>query len=169
MTTLMILQVFVSVLFFVNKVFIFNGRKTGWLIGMIAAALGAIYFHRIGYNVYVTLEFGLIVLMGYGFFKGNKKNPKVERTIQVFTVLAMSMMTIFAFSGFITLIELGSSLGLLAGAYFLTHSQIRLGWFVNAIAHLLGIILGWEKGAYVFVFFQALSVIISIMGTVRKK
>lgn len=158
------LQVSVSLIFFVNKVLVLIGKKSGWLLGVLAAFLAIFYFYCIGLYVYTALEFGLIVLMGYGFFKSEERKPYVETAIRGVTAIVMFALTWFAFSGFITIIELFSSLGLLAGTYFLTHEKVRVGWLLYSMAHVLAAILGYYKEQQFFADFQIASAIVSLIG-----
>lgn len=166
---ILFLQIAVSLIFFVNKVFILVEKKSGWLIGAIAASLAVFYFYLIGLYVYTGLEVGLIILMGYGFFKKERKNPKVEMFIQSVTVLIMFLLTLLAFQGFMTALELVSSLCLVVGTYFLTHNKARAGWIIYAVAHTMAAVLGYSKGQQFFADFQVASVIISIVGVTTKK
>lgn len=163
------LQIAVSILFFLHKVFIFAGRKTGWLLGITAATLATFYFYAIGLYVYTALEIGLIILFAYGFFKQENKAPAVESLIRFVTMVVMSALAIFAFNGLITIIEFISSIGLVIGTYLLTHQKVHSGWALYCLAHTLAAVLGYSKGQYIFAFFQAGSAVISAIGSMRRK
>lgn len=162
-----ILQILVSVIFFTNKVLVLAEKKVGWLLGAIAAIIAVFYFYLIGFYVYTVLEFGLIVLMGYGFLKRGKKNPKVETLIRLLIIVVMVALAFFAFSGLITIIELISSLGLLIGTYMLTHHKNRIGWLLYALGHSLAAILGYSKEQRFFADFQIASAIVSFVGALK--
>ena len=162
------LQVSVSLLFFMNKVFILIGKKSGWLIGAIAASLAIFYFYFIGLYVYTVLEVGLVILMSYGFFKKDEKKPKTEMIIRLVTVVVMLIQTGLAFKGMITIVELSSSLGLVVGTFFLTHQKIKAGWILYGIGHILTAILGYNKGQQFFADFQIASAIVSFIGCIKK-
>ncbi len=164
----MILQIAVAIIFFTNKVLVLAGRKSGWLVGALAALIAIFYFYRIGLYVYTALEVGLIILMVYGFMKKDEKKPRVETMIRLVTVLVMLALAIFAFSGVITVVEFASSIGLLMGTYFLTHNKIRLGWIFYALAHSLASILGYSKGQQIFADFQVASAIVSYIAIFKK-
>jgi hypothetical protein len=169
MTLILLLQILVSLIFFANKVFVLAGKKTGWLLGAVAATIAVFYFFLIELYVYTALEFGLIILMGYGFFKKEKKSPRTEKAIQATTVTAMLLLALFACSGLMTLVELLSSLGLLAGTYALTHSKQRTGWLLYVVAHCLAALLGYNKGQLFFADFQIASAIVSLVGAIQVK
>lgn len=166
---IMSLQIAVSLIYFTNKVFILLNKKVGWLVGAIAASLATIYFSLIGLHVYVTLNVGLIILMGYGFLKGEKKKPKVETFIKIVTIAVMFIMAYHTFTGAITIVELISSLALTAGTYYLTHNSKRLGWFLFCVGHATAVYIGYAKNQNFFGDFQIASVIISIFGMFEKK
>jgi hypothetical protein len=162
------LQISVSLLFFMNKVFVLIGKKSGWLLGAIAASLAIFYFYFIGLYVYTVLEVGLVILMGYGFFKKEEKNPRVETTIRVVTIAVMLIQTTLAFKGMITIVELGSSLGLVIGTFLLTHQKVKAGWILYGIAHILAAVLGYNKGQQFFADFQIASALVSFVGCIKK-
>jgi hypothetical protein len=159
------LQVLVSLIFFANKVCVLVERKrVGWFLGAIAAALAIFYFYLIGLYVFTALEFGLIVLMGYGVVKKAEKNPAVETRIRLVTIGVMLVLAYFAWTGLITIVELGSSLGLLLGTFFLTHSKPTTGWLLYVVGHSLAAYLGYYKEQQLFADFQVASAIVSIVG-----
>ncbi len=161
------LQILVSLIFFANKVFVLADKKVGWLLGAVAATLGVFYFYFIGLYVYTALEVGLIILMGYGFLKKDSKNPAMEMTIRLVTIAVMFALAFFAFSGLITVVELGSSLGLLLGTFFLTHRKLKTGWVLYVLGHLLAAYLGYHKGQQFFADFQIASAIVSFVGVMK--
>jgi hypothetical protein len=166
---IMFLQIVVSLAFFVNKVLVLVGRKReGWFVGALAAFVGVFYFYMIGLYIYTALEVGLVILMGYGSLMKTEKNPKVEFAIRSVTVIIMLVLTLWAFSGLLTGVELLSSLGLIVGTYFLTHDKPVAGWVTYAVAHSLAAYLGYGRGQQFFADFQVASAIISIVGATKK-
>ncbi len=164
-----ILQVLVSVIFFANKLLILAGKKTGWLVGVVAATLAVVYFFIIELYVYTGLEFGLIVLMSYGYLKRDGEGkPWVETSIRFVTVIIMIALAYFAFAGMMTVIELASSIGLLGGTYLLTHEKVAWGWALSILAHLLAAILGFDKEQSIFAVFQLASAVISLAGVAKE-
>ena len=163
-----ILEILVSLIFFGNKVFILLERKFGWLLGVVAAALAVIYFYRIELQIYMVLEASLVVLMGYGYFKRDLENPRVEFVIRFVIMVVMLVLAMFAYNGLITMIELLSSFGMLWGTYFLTHKRVRWGWILYGVAHLLAARLGYQKDQDFFADFQLASAIVSFIGASKK-
>lgn len=161
------LEVAVALIFFANKVFVLIGKKAGWLLGAIAALLGAIYFFRVDLDVFVVLEIGLIVLMGYAFV-AKEKNPKMEKVINTVIAVVMVTLTVFVFKGMMTILEFLASTGLLIGTYYLTHEKERLGWALYVIAHSLAAIVGYGAKQSFFADFQIASAIVSVAGVVKE-
>jgi len=163
------LEIAVSVIFFTNKVLVLVEKKSGWLVGAFAAALGVYYFYLIGLFVYTGLEVGLVILMGYGFFKKEKRSPLVEMFIQSVTVLVMLLLTLMAYQGFMTALELASSLFMVVGTYLLTHNRKLAGWTIYAMAHAMAATLGFHKDQQLFADLQIASSIVSAVGAIKSK
>lgn len=162
------LEISVSIVFFANKVFILAGKKVGWLVGVIAATLALIYFWQIELYVFTVLEFGLIVLMGYGFVKKGKVNQRVELGLNVFLATIMLAMTVFTFANLMTVTEFIAAICMLLGTYLLTHQMIRFGWLIYGLAHVLAAVVGFSKQQTMFVDFQLASAIVAMVGAMKK-
>lgn len=163
METVFLLQVSVSLIFFLNKLLLLVEKKSGWLVGAIAALLALIYFYIIGLYVYTVLEIGLVALMIYGFVVKTKV-PRIERLINILIIVLMFALMIFSFSGMLTVYELISSATLLLGTYYLSHSRLMLGWCLYIVAHFLATIVGFSKHQLFFANFQIASVIVSMVA-----
>ena len=166
--TIWILQVLVSLIFFAQKAFILAGKKAGWLVGVVAAVLAIFYFYLLGLYVYTVLELGLVVLMGWGFFK-TSENPRVETLIRLTTAVVMIFLAALAFGGLLTIVELMSSIGMLSGTYYLTHKRVRLGWGISVGAHLLAWWVGISKEQQIFADFQLASAIVCLVGAMKRE
>jgi len=169
------LQLSVSVIFFFNKILVVIGtkesklRRIGWLLGVIGASLAVAYFILLKLYVFTVLEFGLIGLMGYGFLVKGKKNLRVEKLINLLILIVMATLTYFMSVGMLTVMELGGSIGLLFGTYYLTHSHPKLGWIFYACGHGCAIYVGYHKSQWIFAIFQSLSVLVSLYGLFKKE
>ena len=164
----MTLQVVVSITYFAQKIFILYGKKSGWLVGVVAALLAIVYYQRIGLHIYVVLNIGMSVLMAYGFFKKADKKPMVELAIRLVTLVVMGYMTFHVFRGTMTIVELISSAVLLFGTYLLTHDYMKSGWGLFFVGHAFAVPLGYEKMQYIFMWFQVASAIASVVGMMQK-
>ncbi|HEU0085972.1 MAG TPA: hypothetical protein VFQ59_03395 [Candidatus Paceibacterota bacterium] len=159
-----ILSVLVSIIFFVNKILILIERKSGWLVGAIAAALALIYFILIELLIFTVLEFGLVILMAYGFFFNNRKNLYIEKLIHLTIVCVMTVLASLAFTGMMTIYEFVSAVLMLFGTYYLTHNKEALGWLLYGLAHLFAAYVTIEKNQQFFADFQIASAIVSAIG-----
>lgn len=56
-----ILEIFVSLIFFSNKVGMLIEKKIGWALGALGALLAVIYFFILNLFVYSFAEFGLFI------------------------------------------------------------------------------------------------------------
>ncbi|MCM2339212.1 MAG: nicotinamide mononucleotide transporter [Burkholderiales bacterium] len=166
------LRVSVSIIFFINKILLFIGKEKSieryaWLVGSFAGFLAIFYFLIIGLHIYVIMEFGVFVLMFYGFLvkkNDSQKNPKTELVINFFIIGLLCVFMYFVFNGILTVIEFFSSVTFLLGTYYLTHTKPRLGWMLFILAHLGSTYLGFKKGEIFFGIFQIASGIIAIVG-----
>ncbi len=166
---LQVLQVAVSLIFFANKVFVLIEKRSGWLLGTIAAILACWYFFLLNLFVYTALEIGLVILMGYGFLKKDQTNKKVEWFIRLSLLTSMTVIAIFSFQGKLTSAEFGSSIFMLFGTYHLTHKAKRFGWLLYALAHCGAAYIGYAKLQNLFGDFQIASAIVCFAGVINSK
>ena len=160
----LVLQIIVSVAFFAQKAFLLAGKKSNWLIGALTAIVGVIYFYLVNMYIYSALDCGLIILMAYGFFKKEKKNPTIEMFIRITVAIIMTVLLFAAFAGIIGVLEFISSLGLMFGTYWLTHKKVKIGWIAYITAHIFGIIVGYSHNQITFADFQIASAIVCFAG-----
>ncbi len=164
------LQVIVSVLFFIQKIFlVFTDKKFGWLIGVIAAVFGVFYFYHLDMMMYVALEASTIILMGYGFLKNDGSSIKIKIFVGLVTSISMLALAISAFVGIMTIVEFISTSSFLAGTYLILYKKLRWGWFLFVIGHVFSAVLGWEKDQNVFLVFQILSAAVSVYAVKKFK
>ena len=164
-----IISILVSLIFFVNKILLLIGKKLerlGWLMGSIAAVLAVIYFFLLELYIFTVLEFGLIILMGYGFFVKEIKNPTTEKLIHLFILVVMTVLVFFAFTGMMTIYEFVGAVLMLLGTYFLTHNIYALGWLLYGVSHLFAAYVTNQKGQQFFADFQIASAAVSSIGSV---
>jgi|SRR3989344_7396558 len=163
-----ILQISVSIIFFANKVFVLIGKKMGWLLGVIAAALSIFYFFLLHLYIFTILEVGLVVLMGYGFFRKEHMSAYVERLIHATIIIVMTALVYFVFNGFMTVMEFCESIFMLTGTYYLTHKRVQLGWFLYGCAHIFLTIVAYGVDQEFFANFQIASGIVAFAGCIKK-
>lgn len=160
-----VLQIVVSTIYLANKGYVLIGKKMGWIVGVIAAMLAIIYYSMLGRYVYVVLNVGLAILMTYGYWKKGAPKPKVEMFIHISTGVFVLAMAYFSMQKTLNDVELGSSIGLILGTYFLTHKRKGLGWTFYAVAHALAAWLGYcAIHQYYFADLQVASTLIAVIG-----
>jgi len=164
----------VSIIFFLNKILVVSGskesniRRIGWLLGAIGSVLAVVFSLMLHLYVFAVLQFGLIFLQGYGFLAKRDKNMRVEKLLNLIIFVMMVTLAYFLSVGILTLFELGGSIGILLGIYFLTHSNQKLGWILCAFGHGCTVYVMHEKSQYIFAIFQVLSIFVSIYGLFKK-
>ncbi len=162
----MYLEIATTALSLVHKVFLLKKDKTiAWVTGIVASVLSIIYFYIVGLNIYSGLEIGLTVLMLYGLMKN--KTRRVENIITVFTGLLCIFLGYLSLSGFLTVLELVSSIIPLLAIYFLTNNKNKLGWMCMVATCLITTYVVFEKGQFVFAVYQIISLLLAIYGLVR--
>lgn len=163
-TTVAILQVAVAWVFFANKVLVLVGRRSGWAVGVLGAALALVYFYLLDLFLFTVLELGLIVLMLYGFAAHGGSRSRFELVARVAITLAMTAMVWFVFTGVMTVVEFMSALLMLWGTYLLASGSLAWGWGLSVVAHALAGVIGWSKNQLTFADFQVASSIVALIG-----
>ncbi len=167
------ISILVSLIFFVNKILVLVGKKTGWLVGAFAAVLAVTYFFLLKLYIFTVLEFGLVILMGYGYWAKEETNSSVEKLIQKLILTIMTILAIFAFTGMMTVYEFTGAILMLLGTYYLTHRKEAVGWLLYGISHLFAAYVTNQKGQQFFADFQIASAVVSGIGfmltTMKKK
>lgn len=157
----MSLEIIVTVLSFIHKIFLLKqDRKIAWSIGIIASLLSIYYFYTIHLSVYVGLEIGLSILMLYGLFM--IKSKKVEDLINIFTGIFCILIAYWSFIGLLTIYELISSITALLGIYFLTHKKDKIGWIFWIATYIVTMYVVFQKGQLLFFIYQFFSLILAI-------
>ncbi len=159
-----LLQVAVAWVFFANKVLVLVGRRSGWAVGVIGAALALVYFYLLDLRLLTVLEVGLVLLMSYGYVAHSDPSPRFQVIVRVAITLTMVTLAGFVFTGVMTAVEFTSAVLMLWGTYLLTSGQLRLGWALSAVAHALAGVVGWDKGQGTFADFQIASSIVAAIG-----
>ena len=60
------LEILVSILYFINKVFLLFNEKAGWVIGIVASGAAVLYFIGIQLYIFSALEIACLCIMIYG-------------------------------------------------------------------------------------------------------
>jgi hypothetical protein len=166
--TLLIFQILSSIFGFANKLFLFLGKRSGWMLGFLAGIFFVIYFFLIGFTIYAVIQIGFSFLMLYGYFshKAISKNARIVATT-LLSLIAIGI-TFITFKGGLTLLEAISALLASWGTYFLASKNNRKGWSTFLIAHLILIYLTALKQQYISAVFQGLSAVVSVLGIMKE-
>ncbi len=165
--TLLIFQILSSVFGFANKLLLYLGKRTGWILGFLAGVFFVVYFFLIGFTVYAFVQIGFSLLMLYGYFShtGISKNARIFATV-ILSLIAI-IICFITFNGKLTLLEATSALLASWGTYYLASKNNIKGWGMYLIAHFILIYLTIIKQQYIFALFQGLSAVVSILGIIR--
>lgn len=161
------LEIAVALLFFTNKIVLLIGKRTGWLVGVIAATLSVVYFFLLDLYIFTVLEIGLFVLMGYGYLKGKRTSAREELLVRVALTCVMGALIYFVFTGIMTVVEFFGAALMLWGTYLLTHDFVRWGWAIYGVSHCLAAAVGYWKLQPFFADFQIASAIVGVVGAIR--
>ncbi|MEO8766142.1 MAG: nicotinamide mononucleotide transporter [Ginsengibacter sp.] len=165
---LLIFQILSGVFGFANKLFLYLGKRSGWMLGFLAGIFFVIYFFLIGFTVYAVVQIGFSFLMLYGYFSHQaiSKNARIVATV-VLSLIAI-WITFITFKGGFTLLEAISALLASWATYFLASKSNRNGWSTYLVAHLILIYLTAAKQQYIAAVFQGLSAVVSVMGIMKE-
>ncbi len=133
-------------------------------MGAIAASLSILYFSLLNLLIFAVLEVGLVILMGYGYWKKKEVNVRVEWLIRTAIMLVMAVLTYFVFRGLMTVVEFTASILMLWGTYFLTHRRMFVGWYIYGVAHIFSTMVGVSAEQPFFADFQIASAMVALFG-----
>ena len=117
-TTIHLLEVSIVLVFFANKVLILNGKRFGWLLGIIAGIFAIVYFYSQGKIPMAGLQVGIVGFSTYGFLLTPKKKI-MEWPLRILIGFILLSLVIFTFTGTVELLKSLVGTGLLLGNYFL--------------------------------------------------
>lgn len=156
------LEVLVSMLYFVNKVFLLFNEKAGWLIGALASGVAIFYFLGINLYIFCALEVACFCIMLYGLL-GKQDSKRVAKVIYgVCALVTFYLMLSIRDTG---VLEFLTSLLFILAFLSLADKYPRRGWLSLAIAHAIMAYITIVKGQYFFASMQAASVLVSILGS----
>lgn len=162
------LEVLVALVFFANKLGVLIEKRSGWLIGVIAAVISIVYFFLLNLAIFTVLEVGLVILMGYGYWRKQDVDVRVEWLIRIAIMVVMAFLTYFVFRGFLTIMEFVGSVLMLWGTYFLTHGKMWWGWVIYGASHVFAAIVGYGAAQPFFAHFQIASAMVAVAGIVKE-
>lgn len=160
----MILEVIVSSIYLVNKIFLLLEKKSGWLLGIIASSLACIYFLTIRLFIFMSLEVAVLMIMIFGFL--GTKNTKLFTNIVYGVIILVMLYLLFNIeeSG---ILEFITSILFIIAFLALARLKWYWGWSFLGISHLLMLIVTQSKEQYFFAVMQGFSVVVCIVALSR--
>lgn len=160
----MILQTAVAVLYFINKVLLSLGKKSGWQIGLLASILAIFYFYNLGSILLVGLEISFLSILLFGLLTHQKelKHQEILYGIMIFV-----MILLFFILKESSWLEFSISLLFILAIFGLAHRWLIIGWILMLCGHLLMGYFTYQKGEFIFASMQFLSAIVALFAIIR--
>ena len=140
-------------------------RKSGWLIGVLAAALAILYFISLELYLLITLEASFLALLIYGWLNYGKP---IGKDYYVYAFITGMMALQFYWAESSQLIELLDVLLFMLAIYALAKHRWYIGWGCMFTAHLLMALITHEKGQTFFTLMQLASAGVAVYAVVRR-
>ena len=165
------LGVVMSIILFLNKLFLLEDKKLGWGAGILGTSLAIPYLFLIHLQIMAFAEIGLLILMLYGFFVNTTKIPeRFEIAVNVLTICTILFLTFSTFSGLIGITQCITSIFLLVGIWCMSHKRKPAAWTFLLCCHLgtaYAVYLGAQEQHF-FGDFQIASALVSIVALTKK-
>ncbi len=159
------LQYLVGTIYFLNKVLLALGKRSGWVIGVIAAILAILYYLTLDLYTLITLEAGFLALMIFGWFN-HARELRADRFIYPLMIVVMAYLL---WSGATEgPLELVISLTFMIAIYDLAKHRWQRGWIFMGLAHGLMAWLAFRELQYFFGSAQVLSAGVAVYALLRK-
>ena len=155
-------SIFLGLLSIFNKVFLFFGKKSGWISGMLIGLLSGFYFWSIDLKILAIAELGFFIVMFYGYVR--RKHPSKEKILHiniVMSVLTLLLCVLF-FTGYLTLLQAVSSLSFIWGGFLLSTIHKSLGWLVFVLAHAATSYASFYENQLIFTGLQMMSAFVCL-------
>lgn len=158
------LQITVSILYFINKVLLSLDKKSGWQIGILASSFAIVYFFTIKLYLLVGLELGFMLILIFGLINHGKE-------IKNQNVLYIVMFSILIFLYFVlknsTFLEFLIALDFIVAIFFLAKKKPISGWSFMLIGHILMAYFTHQNNQTFFATMQVMSVFVSAFAIFR--
>ncbi len=158
------LEIIVSLLYFSNKIFLLFEKKAGWILGIMASSLAAVYFYYLSFYIFLSLEFACLTVMIFGLF-GSKRSAVFSYFVYgIVSLVMLYLMFNIEESG---LLEFSTSILFILAFLFLARDNWNIGWGFLAIAHSLMLIVLQGGGQHFFATMQGLSVVVCVIALLK--
>jgi predicted cation transporter len=160
------LEVFVSLLYFLNKLLLSLEKKTGWVIGILASATSLVYFLWLNSYIIAVLEGGVLLLMLYGFLNHSKKFR--AELLAYFLIAAIMGYLLFTLEES-TWLEFILSITFLLAIHSLASHKWILGWLFMGVSHVLLALFTFQKEQYFFAVMQICSAGVAVYAISKNR
>ncbi len=160
------LEIVVALLYFANKIFLSQEKKTGWILGAMASATAIFYFISIEVYLLLILESGFFILMLFGL-KNHKSSP--QKNIYIYGIMIITMLGMLFVVDEVQPIEFLVSVGFIVAIHSLAVHRWKLGWVIMGMSHIIMAYFTYEKQQYFFALMQGVSVFIAIYALMKKR
>lgn len=160
------LEIIVASLYFINKIFLSLEKKTGWIVGFLAALTASIYFLNLKLYILVVLEVGYLFLMAFGFLNFGKKSG-LDLYVNIIMVIVMLILLINIDETGVP--EFIVSIAFIMAIHALAKHRWHLGWILFIFSHLLMAYITYSKNQYFFCIMQLASIGIAFFALSKKR
>jgi hypothetical protein len=158
------LEIAVSVIYFINKIFLSLDKNSGWIVGILASFCGVYYFYLLGSPLLVSLELAFVFVQIMGFYNRNQKN--LNPVIIYGSLLGIITVLFFVLKNS-TFLEFFTSAVFIVGIYFMAIHQKKWAWLLLITGHISMSTFAYSKGLIFFLVFQSLSVLVGFFALYR--
>ena len=162
-----LLSLFLGILSVANKILLARNRRSGWMSGILIGLLSCVYFYFAGLRILAAAEFGFFFVMLYGYLQYDKRSSSRDHFVSIVLTFLLVGVSVFLFSGALTVLELVSSLSFIWGGYALALGKKLSGWLLLLSAHLSTSLASYEVGQLIFSSLQILSAMICVFALIE--
>ena len=159
------LEIIVAILYFLNKIFLYFEKKTGWVIGILASSLAIFYYLNLKLYIFMSLEVGSLLIMILGFIGANISKVFNYIVYSLLTLIMLFLLVNIEESG---ILEFTTSMLFIISYLALAQNKWQWGWLILGIAHLLMLFILKEKAQFFFSTLQGLSVVVCLLAILKK-
>lgn len=150
-----------ALLYFLNKVFLSLGKKTGWQIGIMAALVSIYYFFSIRIYLFIGLELSFLAILVYGLIFHEKP---IKNQGYLYGIMLITMVLLFFILKDSSFLEFIISALFIVAIYFLAVKNWNLAWISFIVGHVLMAYFTYTKQQYIFASLQSASVFVGLFA-----
>ena len=169
MTIPIMLEITCGLLFLLNKVFLFFGKRSGWWFNLPAAIIGLSIFlsHEPQLWAIAILQmFGIIVSIR-GLVAPKNRNKTFEQSLLIIAFILIGIVSYFTYKPDVSPIDIVAASAFTIGSVLLgyeTSTRMTLGWACYLVGHCGAAYLGFLQHTPYLAYFQIASIFVSIIA-----